>query len=366
MIKLNDSAKLFFSIGSIMLLVISMYYLRPLLAPLSFSFILAVVLLPPTAYLERRGLAPFLAAFLTVLFTTVLVVGLIVAATWEVSLLSDNSTKLITKMETRINQGIAGVTQALPQLKQQKIINYKLRTGDLLKKVAEKIGNSASGLVDFVATALLMPLFVFFLLCYRQFFRKFLHRVIDRENKQVDQVLHKIYQVTRSYLAGMVMVMAIVGVLNTIGLLIIGVPYGVFFAIVASLLMVVPYIGVFIGSLLPCIMALVTFNSPWPAMAVIAWMGVVQMLEGNFISPNLMGSKVSINPFAAIISLILMGQLWGIAGLALAIPFVAILKIILDAIPETEPYGMLLGEVQHEVKNKDKPGKKAKLDKIAV
>ncbi len=364
MIKLTDSAKLFFGIGCIILIVICMYYLRPLLAPLSFSFILAVVLLPPTALLERRGISPAIAAFVTVSFATFLVVGLIVAATWEVSLLTDNSTKLVTKVETRINQGIGSITQAYPQLKQQKIINYRLRTGDLMKKVAEKIGSAASGLVDFVASALLMPLFVYFLLCYRQFFRKFLHRVIDSEGKHVDQVLGKIYEVTRNYLVGMVMVMAIVGVLNSIGLLLIGVPYGLFFALLASLLMVVPYIGVFVGSLLPCAMALATFDTPWPALAVIGWMGAVQVLEGNIITPNLMGSKVSINPFAAIISLILMGQLWGIAGLALAIPFVAILKIILDAMPATEPYGMLLGEVQYEPK--PKPEKKAKVHKMAV
>jgi len=364
MIKLSDSARLFFSIGSIILIIISMYYLKPFLVPLSFSFILAVVLLPPTAFLERRGLSPVLSAFLTVSFTTVLVSGLIIAATWEVSVLSDNSTKLISKVETRINDCISSITDAYPQLKEQKIINYRLRTGDILKKVGEKIGNSASGLVDFITSALLMPLFIFFLLCYRQFFRKFLHRVINSENKHVDQVLQKIHHVTRNYLMGMITVMIIVGILNTIGLVIIGVPYGAFFAILASLLMVVPYFGVFVGSLLPAMMALVTFDSPLPAIAVLVWMGTVQILEGNFITPYLMGSKVSINPFAAIISLILMGQLWNIAGLALAIPFVAILKIILDAIPATQPYGMLLGEVQHESIRKQ--NKKVKESKVAL
>ena len=101
-------------------------------------------------------------------------------------------------------------------------------------------------------------------------------------------------------------------------------------------------------------MALLTFDSPWPAIGVATWMWGVQLLEGNFITPNLVGSKVSINPFAAIISLIVMGQLWGIAGLVLAIPFVAILKIIFDAIPSTRAYGMLLGEVEYEKRNKNK------------
>lgn len=358
MIKLTESARIFFSLATVVLLVICMYFLRPILAPLSFSFIFAVILLPATVFLERRGLSPTGSALITVSLATILAIGIVLGATYQVSSLTDNSKNLTKKVESCIQSSIATLEREYPQIKKQNFINYRIRTQDLLKKVGENIGRSANGLPGFVTHVLLMPLFIFFMLSYRQFFRKFLHRVTESENKHVDDVLIKIHNVTRNYLFGMVIVMGIVAVMNSIGLLLIGVPYAIIFALLASLLMVVPYIGVFVGSMLPAIMALITFNSPWPALAVLAWMGSVQIIEGNFITPNLVGSKVSINPFAAIISLILMGQIWGLAGLVLAMPYVAVLKIILDAIPATQPYGMLLGEVHHEVPGKKSPKKK--------
>lgn len=364
MIRLSDSARLFFTLGSLVLAVICIYYLRPILAPLSFSFILAAILLPATAFLERKGLSPNFAAIITVTVASFLVIGTIVAASWQISSLIDNAQNISAQIDSRVHKGVASLEKAYPQLRKQTLINYRQRTEDLFKKVGDYIGSAGSGLAALVTNALLMPLFVFFMLSYRQFFRKFLHRVIESEDKYVDQVLNKIYRVTRSYLSGMITVMAIVGVMNAIGLSIIGVPYAIFFAILASLLMVIPYIGVFVGSLLPAIMALLTFSSPLPALAVIAWMWVVQLIEGNLITPNLVGSKVSINPFAAIISLIAMGQLWDVAGLVIAIPFVAILKIILDAIPSTQPYGMLLGEVKYE--KKKAAGPKSKQPKQVV
>ena len=360
MIKLTDSARLFYTIGSIFLLVIGMYYLRPILVPLSFSFIFAVILLPPTAFLERKGFSPTIAAFTVVGFTSLLALGAVLATTWEISTLTDNSQNLIGKVEASCQKGISKIEREYPQLKKQNLINYRQRTKELFQRVGENIGKSAKGVAGFVANALLMPLFIFFMLCYRQFFRKFLHQVIKSENDYVDDVLRKIYLVTRNYLAGVIIVMGIVALLNSIGLLIIGVPYAVLFAILASLLMIIPYLGVFVGSLLPTLMALMTFDSPWPALAVAAWMWIVQLIECNFITPNVVGSKVSINPFTAIISLIVMGQLWDIAGLVMAIPFVAVLKIILDAIPATQPYGMLLGEVTYE---QEKKGRRKKAEK---
>lgn len=361
MIKLTESARLFFSLATIVLLVICMYFLRPILAPLSFSFIFAVILLPPTLFLERRGLSPTAAALITVSLTTLLAFGGVIRGTWQVSTMTDNSKNMMARLETCVQRAIVTIEKEYPQVKRQNLINYRQRTKDLFQKVGENISQSAKGLPGFVSNVLLMPLFIFFMLSYRQFFRRFLHQVTRSENKDVDDILVKIHNVTKNYLMGMVIVMGIVAVMNSIGLMLIGVPYAIFFALLASLLMVVPYFGVFIGSLLPTIMALITFNSPFPALAVAAWMWGVQIIEGNFITPKLVGSKVSINPFTAIISLILMGRIWGLAGLVLAIPYVAILKIILDAIPATQAYGMLLGEVDYENpdKKKSKNRKKA-------
>jgi hypothetical protein len=140
------------------------------------------------------------------------------------------------------------------------------------------------------------------------------------------------------------LVIIIVGILNSIGLLILGVPHAIFFGFLAGFLILIPYIGILIGSLFPALLSIVTMDSPWYAVGVIGVMSFVQFLEGNFITPNIVGSKVSVNPMAAIVALFLGGQLWGLSGLILALPVTAILKVILDTIPSLEPFGFLLGE----------------------
>ena len=112
------------------------------------------------------------------------------------------------------------------------------------------------------------------------------------------------------------------------------------------------------------LLAIVTMDSPWYAVGVIGIMSFVQFLEGNFITPNIVGSKVSVNPLAAIVALFLGGQLWGLSGLILALPVTAILKVILDTIPSLEPFGFLLGEPVHEVEaEKEEIRKEVEADK---
>ena len=131
-------------------------------------------------------------------------------------------------------------------------------------------------------------------------------------------ILTKIYEVVHSYLTGLVTVTLIVGTLNTIGLLVLGIDYAVFFGFLAAALLVIPFIGILIGSILPIIIALITKDSPMYAVGVAGVFVFVQFLEGNFITPQIVGSKVSINGLVAIIALLLGSALWGLAGMALS------------------------------------------------
>lgn len=201
-----------------------------------------------------------------------------------------------------------------------------------------------------ISTFVLIPLYIFFFLLYRDFFRMFVHKAIRSvPNEELNVLLKKIYEVIQSYLSGLFLVILIVGVLNSVGLLFLGVPHAIFFGFLAGFLILIPYIGILIGSILPALLSIVTMDSPWYALGVIGVMSFVQFLEGNFITPHIVGSKVSVNPLAAIVALFLGGQLWGLSGLILALPVTAILKVIMDTIPSLEPYGFLLGEPVHEV-----------------
>ena len=153
---------------------------------------------------------------------------------------------------------------------------------------------------------------------------------------------------TQAYITGLMLVTLIVAILNTIGLLFLGIEHALFFGILSGILTIIPYIGIFLGALLPTLMALITKDSAWYAVGVIAVFFVVQFLEGNFITPRITGSKVSINALAAIIALLLGGKILGIAGMILAVPAIGVLKIMLAYSRRLKPFVILLGDVDRE------------------
>ena len=193
----------------------------------------------------------------------------------------------------------------------------------------------------------LILIFIFFFLLYRDFFRSFFYKEFHNvRQSKIDSVMAEISRVVKDYLVGLVLVILITGTLMTIGLLILGVDYAIFFGFFGASLVLIPYFGISLGSLLPAAYTLVTDDNPLKAVAVIGVFLFVQAMEGNFITPYIVGSKVSINPLAAIVSLILWENIWGLAGLVLALPMTAIIKVIFDSVDSLKPYGFLLGEAE--------------------
>jgi predicted PurR-regulated permease PerM len=161
-------------------------------------------------------------------------------------------------------------------------------------------------------------------------------------------VLHtvdNIQSVVQGYMSGLLTVIAVVSVLNAIGLLALGVKYAIFFAIFASVLAVVPYIGIIVGSIIPALLTYVDTGSLTHGLLVIGVFMVVQFISDNILAPLITASKVSLNPLTAIIALILGAQLWGTPGMILSVPLSAVIKVVLDANKATEPWGFLMGDV---------------------
>ncbi|HLR32380.1 MAG TPA: AI-2E family transporter, partial [Fodinibius sp.] len=157
-------------------------------------------------------------------------------------------------------------------------------------------------------------------------------------------VVNGIQSVTQNYIIGTMTVITLLAILNAIGLWILGMEHILFFAIFAAILAIIPYIGVIIGSLPAVVFALLFMDSLWNPLGVIAVFATVQFLEGNFITPNIVGSRVSINPMIALIALVIGGELWGISGMILFVPMVGILKHLFDQVEELRPFGYLFGD----------------------
>ncbi len=233
---------------------------------------------------------------------------------------------------------------------------FGIERGEFTNKVREQGQSALSNAGTYVlaafssaggtlANAVLIPIYIFFMLYYRDFFQDFFIRLNSgTPANKTRSILFELYAVIQSYLLGMLTVMGIVAILNTAGLLVLGIDYAWFFGIFAAVMILIPYIGIAIGSVIPALFALATMDSYWYALGIIIWFQVVQFLEGNFITPNIVGGKVNLNPLFAILSLLLGGMLFGLAGLILAIPIMAVLKIILGLNKNSKPYSFLIGE----------------------
>lgn len=337
--------KLAASLISLSLIIILLYTLQSVLVPVMFSILIAITLYPIARFLERIRMGKALAAILAVIIAIIIISLIIWFIVHQVIVIGKNGSNLATKFTDVFDAIQLWITQQFGIEQGEQIERLKQQANDALSNAGAYLARVFGSLGSILGATIIVPLFSFFLLYYRVFFREFFFLAFRSTPKEkVNQVLNKIYEVVQSYLLGLITVMGIVAILNTVGLWIMGIQYAWFFGALASLLMLLPYIGIAIGSLLPAVFALATKDSYWYAVGVIAWFQVVQFLEANIITPNIVGSKVSINPLIAILSILLGGMLFGLAGLILALPMAAVLKILFDAIPSMRAFGFLIGE----------------------
>jgi predicted PurR-regulated permease PerM len=334
-----------------------------LLVPLSFSFLFALLLHPLSARLESWKVPRVLAIFICLVVIIAALVGIMYFIIAQLMNFGDD----LPELQARFNQLLAELQGFIAE----RFGVNETRQLDWLRNQASGAVASSGALLSGTLSATtstfadlsLMPIFIFFFLYYRNFFMDFLNRVFNHTpNESITEVGYKIQAVVKNHIMGLFLVIVILAALNTVGLLLLGIKYAFFFGALAAFLNIIPYLGILIGSILPITMALLTKDSIWYAVGVAAVFAFVQFLEGNFITPNIVGSKVGVNPLAAIVALILGGMIWGVAGMILSIPFTAILKVIFDHVSGLEPFGFLLGEPPKE---QVKPHKDV-LDEVAA
>ena len=198
---------------------------------------------------------------------------------------------------------------------------------------------------------IIISVYVFLMLLYRHIFINFVRKV-SPQKQEAENVSRQVANVSKQYLAGRLIVIGIVAVINSVGLTLIGIKQGIFFGVLAALLDLIPYIGVIIGAGLPLIMSIINHQSWWPFFAVLGLFVFVQLLENYFLTPKIVGSKVRLNPLFTLMAVLVGGYIWGVAGMILFIPFLGMLKIVFDHIEALHPYGYLIGDPESRTEKK--------------
>jgi predicted PurR-regulated permease PerM len=338
------SARLSGTLLSIALIIAAAYLLQDLLILLSFALVLALLLLPASKFMETKGFPRAIAIFIAILLTFALISSLLFVAGLQIMEFSSELPLFVKKAEKWISSFQSFISANFNISRRKQMLELSNELTALLKNSGVIISTTFSTALHAITAMILVPVFTFFFLFYRDFFERFLQKVFPKTEGQVlTNVIEKTGSVVQGYLVGLIVVMLIVGVGNSIGFWWIGVEYPVFFGFLTGVLLLIPYIGIWIGALLPILLSLITL-SPSHALAVVAWVAAAQFIEANFITPLVVGSKVSMNPMVAMLALLCGELLWGIPGLILALPLTAVMKVIFDSIPSLEPYGFILGE----------------------
>ena len=329
----------------IVLLSLILYFGKTLFIPLSFSLRVGFILYPICKWMETKGINKGIAIVISILGVTLLAGAIIYLLFVQFSEFLEEWQSLRIKLSETINQLSVFISERfdISLEKQTEFINNALNNSG--SQAFSIVRNTAYSLSESVFFLLMIPVFSTLILFHRQMLSNALYELFPKEKKNtIHEILVETINAYYNFIKGMLVVYLIVGLLNSIGLLLIGVPHPFLFGFIASILTFIPYVGIMISSLLPIAISWITYNSIWYPLAVIAVFSIVQLLEAYLIFPFAVGNRLKINTLVIIIAIIVGGILWGAAGMILFIPFVSVMKLIADRTPSLKTLSVLLGD----------------------
>jgi predicted PurR-regulated permease PerM len=314
--------------------------LRDILVPLAFSTLIAILLNPLTVRLERK-MNKILAIIAAMLIAVSVVAGLAYFLSSQIAHFFDN----VDAMKQKLSELLVIIQRWLEQSfgigaqKQMQMVNEAVNGNKAV------IGQTLSGALGILSVIFLIPVYTFLLLLYKTLILNFLYEVFSEENQmKVGQILTETKGAIQSYIVGLLIETGIVAVMNSCALLILGVQNAILIGVIGAILNLLPYIGGIIAIALPVLMATLTMDGFSTQLLIIAAYALIQFIDNNILVPRIVSSKVQINALVSIIVVLLGASLWGVPGMFLSIPFIAVLKIIFDRVQDLKPWGKILGD----------------------
>lgn len=344
-IKFPFYAKLAFTLISLTLLLGLFYYGRSILVPIAMALLFAILLRPVSVFLKSKLRFPHVIASITaVALFALVVIGIFTFISWQISDIANDWGKIKTNFSIHLSnlQELVRDNFNLSKREQAKLLDSA--TKDSMPGT-EIVSTTLLSFTDTLLNLILIPIYTFLFLLYRTHFMKFLAKLFTREQHVIlEDILVRIKVSVQSYIVGLLIEMVTVSVLTSIGFMIIGLEYAILLGVITGILNLIPYIGITIAGILSVVASLTTTPDLSIIVGVLVVNIIVQLIDNNLLVPMIVSSKVEINAFVSIAGIILGGALAGVSGMFLAIPFIAILKVIFDRIAPLEPWGYLMGD----------------------
>jgi predicted PurR-regulated permease PerM len=325
----------------IILLTYILINLRDILVPVAFAVIFSILLNPLVNRFQKSGISNVFSIIIAMVIAIIIVCGILYFLSSQIIGFGDNLPIIKSKF-----------TSILHMLQQWLQVKFGLTINKQVQLLSEAMNNSkvilgqtVGTVLDTLVVILLLPVYIFLFLFYKTLILNFLYEVFSEANtKQVGDILNHTKTAIQSYMVGLLLEALVVAILNSIALMILGIDYAILIGVIGAILNMIPYLGGIVAIALPVMMATITKDGFSTQLGVIIAYSVIQFIDNNFLVPRIVSSKVKINALFSIIVVFLGGALWGVAGMFLSIPAVAILKIIFDRIDALKPWGKLLGD----------------------
>jgi putative permease len=328
--------------------LISLGYLvilaKDLLDPLLFGFLFAILLLPICNFFEKklklyRSVASLLSILLLVAF-----IGLILYLVGsQISRVADDWPML----KKQVGQSIDDIRQWVQSsfhINMDKQMDYVHdATNKLMASGSSVVTTTLGAVSSLMLFYSFILIFTFLVLLYRRILLRFLVAAFRDDNSPiVYDIVTNIQNILRKYILGLLLEMVVVSTLACTAFLLIGIKYALLLGLIVGLFNIVPYVGIFTALFLSSLVTFATGN-PQNVLYVIVTVIILHAVDSNILLPTIVGSKVRLNALMSFLGIVLGEMIWGLSGMFLAIPVIAILKIIFDRIESLMPWGFLLG-----------------------
>lgn len=320
---------------------LTLYFFHQILTPILIAIVCAYCLNWPTQKLQYLGLSRTMSAsVISLLFITIMVLSIlfVLPIIWQqsVTLLSE-----LPAMLTRLHSYLMTLPQRFPELTDvgffdMFIANLKTRliqTGDSLLQFSVA---SIVGLFSIALYIVIVPLLTFFLLKDKDALLNKWQSYLPQNREILDRVTCEMNDQISNYILGKVVEVLILAVVSFIVFWYLGLSYALLLAVGVGLSVIIPYVGMLVITLPVVGVALYQFGISPEFWSVVTAYIIIQVLDGNVLSPLLFSEAVNLSPFTIIVSVIIFGGLWGFWGVFFAIPLATLIKAIANAWPEPE------------------------------
>ena len=318
---------------------------KDVITPVLMAFLFAVLLMPVFTFLNLKLKFPrHLAAIISVLIFALFIIGILVFISYQVTDIAND----FPTIKKNANAFILDIQKFIRKNfhisigEQKKYIDNVAK--DSVKNGNANIGSALISVTDLLLDCTIIPIYTFLFLLYKNHFILFFAKLINKENHAVlKDILSQIKVSINNYIVSLIFEMIVVSVLTSLGLWIVGVKYFILLGLITGILNLIPYIGILIAGIITIFASLTGTPETSVILSILIVNLIVQLIDNNILVPLIINSKVEINAMVSIIGIIIGGAVAGISGMFLAIPLLAILKIIFDRIESLEPWGYFMG-----------------------